>query len=106
MAPPEEATTRGGGLLVWPYARESRSLRGCTATGAERRMQPDKASAVMAAMIEYRNARATRTGAIPHNETAPVLHRLWLTIRVAPQDASQHCRHPELLALLASLEGW
>jgi hypothetical protein len=45
-------------------------------------MQPDKASAVMTAMIEYRNARATRTGAIPHNETAPVLHRLWLTNRV------------------------
>jgi hypothetical protein len=44
-------------------------------------MQPDKASAVMAAMIEYRNARATRTGAIPHNETAPVLHRLWLINR-------------------------
>src|ERR1700712_3974637 len=46
-------------------------------------MQPDKASAVMAAMIEYRNARPTRTGAIPHNETAPVLHRLWLINRVA-----------------------
>jgi hypothetical protein len=52
-------------------------------------MQPDKASAVMAAMIEYRNARATRTGAIPHNETAPVLHRLWLTNRVLP---SRHGR--------------
>jgi hypothetical protein len=33
-------------------------------------MQPDKASAVMAAMIGNRNARATRTGAIPHSETA------------------------------------
>jgi hypothetical protein len=47
-------------------------------------MQPDKASAVMTAIIEYRNARATRTGAIPHNETAPVLHRLWLINRVCP----------------------
>src|SRR5947209_8294055 len=41
-------------------------------------MQPASASAVIATMTEYRNARATRTGAIPHNETAPVLHRLWL----------------------------
>jgi hypothetical protein len=33
-------------------------------------MQPDRASAVMAAMIGNRNARATRTGAIPYSETA------------------------------------
>jgi hypothetical protein len=32
------------------------------------RMQPDKASAVTIAMIGNRNARATRTGAIPHGE--------------------------------------
>src|ERR1039458_4250603 len=62
----------------------SRSLcGGPIATGAVVRMQPDKASAVMAAMIGSRNARATRTGAIPHSETAPVLHRLWLTNRFA-----------------------
>src|SRR5271169_3483926 len=42
-------------------------------------MQPDKASAVTAAMIGSRNARATRTGAIPSHETAQVLHWLWLT---------------------------
>src|SRR5258708_30932393 len=54
-------------------------------------MQPDNASAVMMAMIGNRNARATRTGAIPHNETAPVLHRLWLTNRVeCVPDAVQH----------------
>src|SRR5438270_5367624 len=47
-------------------------------------MQPASASAVIATMTEYRNARATRTGAIPHNETAPVLHRLWLINRVCP----------------------
>src|SRR5262249_41221461 len=52
---------------------------GATATGAVRRMQPDSASAVMAAMIGRRNARATRTGAIPQSETALVLHLLWLT---------------------------
>jgi hypothetical protein len=33
-------------------------------------MQPDKASAVKAAMIGNRNARATRTLAIPDSETA------------------------------------
>src|ERR1700737_4560589 len=61
---------------------ESRSPGACaTATGPDVRMQPDKASAEMAAMIGNRNARATRTGAIPHSETAPVLHRLWLTNR-------------------------
>src|SRR6202165_1378402 len=59
---------------------ESRSLCGCaTATGPVVRMQPDRASAVMMAMIGNRNTRATRTGAIPHSETALVLHRLWLT---------------------------
>jgi hypothetical protein len=42
-------------------------------------MQPDRTSAVMAAMIGNRNARATRTGAIPSSETASVLHPLWLT---------------------------
>src|ERR1700693_5901397 len=57
----------------------SRSLRGCAvATGEVVRMQPDRASAVIAAMIGNRNARATRTGAIPSSETAKVLHRLWL----------------------------
>src|ERR1700682_1146125 len=61
---------------------ESRSPCGCaTATGPDERMQPGKASAVMMAMIGNRNARATRTGAIPHSETALVLHRLWLTNR-------------------------
>src|SRR5215475_9647211 len=55
---------------------------GATATGAVLPMQPDSASAVTAAMIGRRNARATRTGAIPQSETAPVLHRLWLTIGV------------------------
>jgi hypothetical protein len=44
-------------------------------------MQPDKASEVVMAMIGNRNARATRTGASPHSETAKVLHRLWLTNR-------------------------
>src|SRR5262249_5501168 len=52
---------------------------GAAATGAVRRMQPDSASAVMAAMIGRRNARATRTGAIPPSEIALVLHPLWLT---------------------------
>src|SRR5215475_11721763 len=52
---------------------------GAAATGAVRRMQPDSASAVMAAIIDRRNARATRTGAIPQSETALVLHPLWLT---------------------------
>src|ERR1700682_4647839 len=61
---------------------ESRSPCRCaTATGPDERMQPDRASAVMMAMIGNRNARATRTGAIPHSETALVLHRLWLTNR-------------------------
>src|SRR5258707_9550212 len=61
---------------------ESRTLCGCaTATGPVVRMQPDRASAVMIAVIGNRNARATRTGAIPQSETAPVLHRLWLTNR-------------------------
>src|SRR3954453_4068320 len=41
-------------------------------------MQPDKASAVMIAVVGNRNARATRTGAIPRSETALVLHWLWL----------------------------
>src|ERR1035438_10500258 len=60
----------------------SRSLCGCAiATGPVACMQPDKASAVMAAIIGNRNARATRTLTIPHSETAPVLHRLWLTNR-------------------------
>jgi hypothetical protein len=44
-------------------------------------MQPDKASAVMAAMIGNRNPRATRTLAIPHSETAKVLHLTWLINR-------------------------
>src|SRR5260370_42000647 len=61
---------------------ESRSLCGCaTAMGPVVCMQPDRASAVMIAVIGNRNARATRTGAIPQSETAPVLHRLWLTNR-------------------------
>src|SRR3954471_22447794 len=61
----------------------SRSLRGDTvATGPDRRMQPARATTVRAAIIENRNARTTRTGVIPHNETAPVLHRLWLINRI------------------------
>src|SRR3954470_13466716 len=61
---------------------ESRSPCGCaTATGPLVRMQPDSASAVMIAVIGNRNARATRTGAIPQSETGLVLHRLWLTNR-------------------------
>src|ERR1700720_5030207 len=57
----------------------SRSLCGCAvATGEVVCMQPDRASAVMAVMIGSRNARATRTVAIPSSETS-VLHRLWLT---------------------------
>src|SRR5882757_8367225 len=58
---------------------ESRSLCGATATGPVVRIHPDRASAVMVAVIDNRNARATRTGAIPQSETALVLHRLWLT---------------------------
>src|SRR5258707_15882803 len=60
---------------------ESRSAGCATATGAAVRMQPDKASAVATTTIGSRNARATRTGAIPQSETALVLHRLWLTNR-------------------------
>src|SRR5436305_15340963 len=61
----------------------SRSPRGAaTATGPERRMHPANASAVIAAIMENRNARTTRTGVIPHNETSPVLHRLWLINRI------------------------
>src|SRR5205085_11279729 len=63
-------------------ASRSRGGGGTEATGPERRMQPASASAVMAAIIEIRNARTTRTGVIPHNETPPVLHWLWLTNRV------------------------
>src|SRR4051812_19017919 len=44
-------------------------------------MHPDRASAVMITVIENRNARTTGTRAIPHHETALVLHRLWLTKR-------------------------
>src|SRR3954467_15429378 len=57
----------------------SRSPCGATATSPAVRMHPDSASAVMIAVIDNRNARATRTGAIPQSETALVLHRLWLT---------------------------
>src|ERR1700722_1479507 len=61
---------------------ESRSPCGCaTATGPVVCMQPDRASAVTMAVIGNRNARETRTGAIPHSETDLVLHRLWLTNR-------------------------
>jgi hypothetical protein len=35
----------------------------------------------MITVIENRNARTTRTRAIPQSETALVLHRLWLTKR-------------------------
>jgi hypothetical protein len=64
----------------------SRSLRGCAvATGEVVCTQPDKASAVMAVMIGNRNARATRTGAIPSSETASVLHWLWLTKGFLPK---------------------
>jgi hypothetical protein len=52
---------------------ESRTLCGCTmATGPGLPMQPDKASAVMAAIIDNWNARTT-TGPIPWSEMAPVL---------------------------------
>src|SRR3954453_2835151 len=57
---------------------ESRSPWGATATGPVVRMQPDSASAVMITVIGIRNARTTRTGAIPQSETTPVLHRVWL----------------------------
>ncbi len=72
---------RDGGIVRdWPYAIESRSACGwAIATGPGVCMQPDRASAVMMAVIGIRNTRATRTGAIPHSETALVLHRLWLT---------------------------
>src|SRR5207302_1429798 len=60
---------------------ESRSAGCVTATGAAERMQPDKAIAAATTMIGSRNARATRTGAIPQSETALVLHQLWLTNR-------------------------
>jgi hypothetical protein len=42
------------------------------ATGPDLPMQPDKASAVMAAIIDNWNARTT-TGPIPWSEMAPVL---------------------------------
>jgi len=55
------------------------ALSGCMhAAGPVACMQPDKANAAMAAMIGNRNTRATRTLAIPHSETAKVLHQLWL----------------------------
>src|ERR1700709_2783007 len=59
---------------------ESRSLCGwIVATGPDRPMQPDKASAVTATISDNRNACITRTGPISHtNETGPVLHPLWL----------------------------
>src|SRR6185312_8011827 len=57
---------------------ESRSPWVVTATGPVVRMQPDSASAVMITVIGIRNARTTRTGAIPQSETTPVLHRVWL----------------------------
>src|SRR5882724_1756158 len=60
----------------------SRSLcGGAVATGAVVCMQPDRVSADIAAMIGSRNARATRTGAIPSHETTLDLHPLWLTNR-------------------------
>src|SRR4051794_5442765 len=66
-------------------------------------MQPDKASAVMAAMIDNRKTRATRTGPIPHNETAPVLHLGWLINRVyrvpdALQRSPRCCAEPGPMA--------
>src|ERR1700692_343688 len=84
----------------------SRSLRGCAvATGEVVRMQPDRASAVIAAMIGNRNARATRTGAIPSSETAKVLHRLWLINGCLPAGVCEadvqgplckgHCGRPQ-----------
>src|ERR1700716_3344549 len=72
---------------------ESRSAGCATATGVAVRMQPDKASAAVTAMIGSRNARATRTGTIPQSETALVLHRLWLTNRFLELSP----RHPESL---------
>src|ERR1700732_712313 len=74
----------------------SRSLcGGAVATGAVECMQPDRASAVMAAMIGSRNARVTRTGAIPSHETTLDLHPLWLTNRfllVAERPAASRTR--------------
>src|ERR1700721_2765145 len=69
-------------------------------------MQPDRASAVMAGMIGSRNARATRTVAIPSRETS-VLHRLWLTNgfcwRYARPMFNGRCGRPQpaFLAVLA-----
>ena len=60
-------------------------------------MQPDSASAVMAAMIGNRNARATRTGAIPSSETASVLHRLWLINGFYAGDVRNRCADGRLL---------
>jgi hypothetical protein len=42
-------------------------------------MQPDKASAVMAAIIDNRNARTTRTGPTPRRRLG--FARLWLRNR-------------------------
>src|SRR4051794_17161797 len=81
----------------------SRSLRGDTvATGPDRRMQPARASAVRAAIMENRNARTTRTGVIPHNETAPVLHRLWLINGFDRRHGRACPGHPRLLLPLCS----
>src|SRR5262245_5010937 len=44
-------------------------------------MQPPSANAATAAKIDNRNARATRTGAIPRTEIGQVLHRVWLIKR-------------------------
>src|SRR5713226_6353980 len=68
---------------------------GASATDVVVRMQPDSASAVTMAMIGNRNARATRTGAIPHGETTPVLHRLWLTIRFFAAANTEGRRSPD-----------
>jgi hypothetical protein len=58
-------------------------------------MQPDRTSAAMAAMIGNRNARATRTLATPHRETAKFLHRVWLINRFFARDAKQDGLSPQ-----------
>src|SRR5712671_4363897 len=81
---------------------ESRSAGCATATGVAVRMQPDKASAAVTAMIGSRNARATRTGTIPQSETTLVLHRLWLTnhfLELSP------CHPVSLTEIAASIFG-
>ena len=59
--PPITGGTVGGGT----GETGETGATGATATGPVVRMQPDRASAVMIAVIGNRNARTTHTGAIP-----------------------------------------